>query len=383
MNPIDLLLLIKAKRNNGPNLNVQATKVFDAFGPIDTVITPDEGYDAMESVECKVDVKLERHLVATQNGTYPPNTDDGYVGWDEFEVNVQPNLQSKSISITQNGTTTVSPDQNKDGLSSVEVEVNVPSATLGEKSITQNGTYNASDDSLDGYSKVIVNVASAGDYTADDWLDKSKPVGAISSNATAPAPVTARTNITSITLPEATSLPANFAANCTSLTTLYVPKVTTLNITNIVTYTAIEALAFPKAAGAPIYGACISYNSALKRLDFGGNNQKYNNGALQGNPMLTVLIMRCPTVAQLGNVNVFNSTPFRSGGTGGTIYIPKSLYDHLGDGTADDYKAATNWSTLDGYGTITWKSIESTHTDPDAPIDLTVYYADGTLIPTE
>lgn len=143
MNPIDLLLLIKAKRNNGPNLNVQATKVFDAFGPIDTVITPDEGYDAMESVECKVDVKLERHLVATQNGTYPPNTDDGYVGWDEFEVNVQPNLQSKSISITQNGTTTVSPDQNKDGLSSVEVEVNVPSATpSGTKqiTITENGT---------------------------------------------------------------------------------------------------------------------------------------------------------------------------------------------------------------------------------------------------
>ena len=85
----------------------------------------------------------------------------------------------------------------------------------------------------------------------------------------------------------------------------------------------------------------------------------------------------------LGNINAFANTPFKSGGTGGTIYIPKSLYDHLGDGTANDYKAATNWSTVDGYGTITWKSIESTHTDPNAPIDLTLYYADGTPIPTE
>lgn len=44
--------------------------------------------------------------------------------------------------------------------------------------------------------------------------------------------------------------------------------------------------------------------------------------------------------------------------TGGTIYIPKVLYDHLGDGTSLDYKAATNWSTVDGYGAITWAKIE-------------------------
>lgn len=31
--------------------------------------------------------------------------------------------------------------------------------TLIEKTITQNGTYNASDDSADGYSKVVVNVS--------------------------------------------------------------------------------------------------------------------------------------------------------------------------------------------------------------------------------
>jgi len=59
--------------------------------------------------------------------------------------------------ITQNGTYSAS-DDNLDGYS--EVTVNVSSgATLGAKSITQNGTYNASSDNLDGYSAVTVNVS--------------------------------------------------------------------------------------------------------------------------------------------------------------------------------------------------------------------------------
>lgn len=59
-------------------------------------------------------------------------------------------------SITVNGTYNASSD-NLDGFS--QVSVNVPGATLGTKSITENGTYNASSDNLDGYSQVIVDVA--------------------------------------------------------------------------------------------------------------------------------------------------------------------------------------------------------------------------------
>ena len=89
---------------------------------------------------------------------------------------------------------------------------------------------------------------------------------------------------------------------------------------------------------------------------------------------LTTLVLRNTSVTSLQNINAFGGTPFKSGGTGGTIYIPKSLYDHLGDGTSNDYKAATNWSTIEGYGTITWAKIEGS-----------IYenaYADGTPIPT-
>lgn len=74
---------------------------------------------------------------------------------------------------------------------------------------------------------------------------------------------------------------------------------------------------------------------------------------------LKTIILRKTTIATLGNVSqAFAGTPFASGGSGGSIYIPKVLFDHLGDGSSSDYKAATNWSTVDGYGTITWAKIE-------------------------
>ena len=45
------------------------------------------------------------------------------------------------------------------GFSNAVAAIPSGSATLIEKSITQNGTYNASSDNADGYSKVIVNVS--------------------------------------------------------------------------------------------------------------------------------------------------------------------------------------------------------------------------------
>ena len=64
--------------------------------------------------------------------------------------------------ITQNGTYPALTDS-LDGFSSVEV--NVGSPTLITKTITSNGTYNAQDDSADGYSQVVVNVSGGGGGT--------------------------------------------------------------------------------------------------------------------------------------------------------------------------------------------------------------------------
>ena len=87
---------------------------------------------------------------------------------------------------------------------------------------------------------------------------------------------------------------------------------------------------------------------------------------------LSALVLRKGTVAGLASTDAFVSTPFGSGGAGGTVYIPQALYDRLGDGSALDYQADTNWSAINGYGTVTW-----------APIEGSVYetrYADGTPI---
>ena len=55
----------------------------------------------------------------TENGT------SDVTNYASASVNVQPDLETKSITITENTTTTITPTQGKDGLSSVEVTTNV------------------------------------------------------------------------------------------------------------------------------------------------------------------------------------------------------------------------------------------------------------------
>jgi hypothetical protein len=117
----------------------------------------------------------------------------------------------------------------------------------------------------------------------------------------------------------------------------------------------------------------FSENRMLSFVDFGVNCNYLPQNAMYQNSVLNLLIFRSTDIVSLANTNaIANQTKFSSGQSGGTIYIPKSLYDHLGDGTALDYKAATNLSTIDGYGTITWAQIEGSIYETQ--------YADGTPI---
>ena len=112
-------------------------------------------------------------------------------------------------------------------------------------------------------------------------------------------------------------------------------------------------------------------DSVLTICDMGENLNGIGANAFNGAP-LTTLILRRSSVVSCSNTSAFSNTPFASGGTGGTIYIPKALYDHLGDNSSSDYKAASNWSTVNGYGTITWAKIEGSYYE--------THYADGTAI---
>jgi hypothetical protein len=126
--------------------------------------------------------------------------------------------------------------------------------------------------------------------------------------------------------------------------------------------TALEKIAFPACTNVStnatnIFMGCTS----LTTVDMGNANRVYTQMFRQASALTTVILRRSNDVVPLYNVSAFESTPFASGGSGGTIYIPKVLYDHLGDGSALDYKAATNWSTVDGYGTVTWAQIEGSY----------------------
>lgn len=83
--------------------------------------------------------------------------------------------------------------------------------------------------------------------------------------------------------------------------------------------------------------------------------------------VLDTIIIRSTTICPMTQAasDVFRlATKFLSGGSGGEIYVPEALID--------TYKSATNWSTLDGYGTVTWKKIEGSYYE--------THYADGTVI---
>ena len=108
----------------------------------------------------------------------------------------------------------------------------------------------------------------------------------------------------------------------------------------------------------------FAYCSSLTSVDLGAVGT-IRSSAFQQCSALTDIYLGSSNVVELTNVSAFTGTRFDEGGLGGTIHIPSTLYSHLGDGTEYDYQAATNWSSLHAYGTITWAEIPSSHVVED------------------
>lgn len=142
--------------------------------------------------------------------------------------------------------------------------------------------------------------------------------------------------------------PDNTFQDCSGLTSIVMPN-------------------FTNQYGNNVFNGCTN----LEIVDYGG--RRIGNNEFQNCGKLKTIILRSTTYfTWLYAISAFNGTPFANGGTGGTIYIPKQYYDQLGTGSSEDFKAATNWSTVDGYGTITWAQIEGSQYEN--------YYADGTPV---
>lgn len=181
-------------------------------------------------------------------------------------------------------------------------------------------------------------------------------------------------NLVSANLPKLTKAGGYAFQSCRSLQTISMPSLTQISGDMFNGCSSLVNVVFPAlGANGLVNNNILRSCTSLEVADFayasgkiGGNNNFY------GDTRLATLIFRNTAVLPLNSTNNFTNTPFDSGGSGGTIYIPKSLYDHLGDGTSLDYKAATNWSTVNGYGTITWAKIEGSIYETQ--------YADGTPI---
>lgn len=134
-----------------------------------------DGADGFKKVVVNVSASPDlqsKTVTISENGTTTVTPDTGKDGLSSvlIDVDVSPVLQSKSVSITSNGTTTVSPDSGKDGLSSVTVTANVnPPLISEERTITANGSTTVMPPSgAYGLSAVLINTAVSNSYAAAD-----------------------------------------------------------------------------------------------------------------------------------------------------------------------------------------------------------------------
>ena len=195
--------------------------------------------------------------------------------------------------------------------------------------------------------------------------------------------------IVSFSAPLLTKITSGMFSKCRHLTSVSFPALTEIaNTRAFGECTSLTSVCFPNAlTGDESFYGCTALVSAvvgslgtkwkqflgcssLEAIDISDGN--INTMAQNCSALNTLVLRKSNGLIALAGTNAFSGTPFANGGTGGTIYIPKALYDHLGDGTSSDYQAATNWAILHGYGTITWAKIEGSIYETQ--------YADGTPI---
>ena len=156
------------------------------------------------------------------------------------------------------------------------------------------------------------------------------------------------------------------------LSSFYAPRLKTINQSSL-SKTNISVICLP-SLDTMSGQAQLATNASVTVADFEALTNMPVNFLFNNSSMTTLILRRTTAIVSISNLSALNGTPFASGGTGGTVYIPEVLYNHLGDGSSLDYKAASNWSTLEGYGTITWAKIEGSQYE--------YYYADGTPVST-
>lgn len=243
----------------------------------------------------------------------------------------------------------------------------------------------------------------------DTFLDQQHPHGTVVYNGVTVEDRICknRTGIKKLICPNATSIKDNYAFQSSSLIEIDMPNVTSigtsafdsckslkiLNLPQVKTLgnyafngSGVEIVHLPELIGVQFNHHCFYECHSLKVIVFPKYNTYMHNGwaancenlkyvdvygaefnsvTFTGCTSLDTIILRKNQVVPLRTLNALNTqTPFAEGGTGGKVYVPQDLISQ--------YKVATNWSTLVGYGTLEFVPIEGSEYEN--------FYADGTPI---
>ena len=212
----------------------------------------------------------------------------------------------------------------------------------------------------DDFTLVDVSGGGSGEWTTEGIAKATEPNGVIVLGSSVTSLVNSPfrgTPITSFTADYVTSnIPNDYLSGCTSLASI---SMANLNRTSgnywFSGCSDLTNVNLPKQTVVRdnIFRGCTS----LAFIDMPACTTISTNG-FYGCTNLATIVLRNTTVVALTNVNAFQNTRYASGGGGGDVYIPETLYYHLGDGTALDYQSASNWITLYNAGTVTFKKIE-------------------------
>ena len=223
-------------------------------------------------------------------------------------VAVQPNLQSKSVTIQQNGTTNVAPDQGKDGLSGVEVIVQVSggSQTLNDfLNLLTEKTWNG--ELVDSTDQTVPRITKVPTYLCEGC------------------------QITKVSLPQCTEVGDYALYNCDEITEVNLPLVTTFGQYNCNNAKKLKKVLLPSVTS--IGYMCFYQAKILEELDLSamqsGNTYVFRCAAAEPNTVIKDLKLPALKVAWAYAFDYFNSVKTLYLGSGSVTSFAKNAFNHL------------------------------------------------------